>query len=45
MSKTKTKTGLKVVVSVISKVYEIVRKYPKDFKKNITIVFDKLLGK
>jgi len=45
MSKTKTKTGLSVVANVISKVYQTGRKYPENFKQNMTIVFDDFLGK
>lgn len=45
MEKTKTKTGLSVVVNVISKVYELGRKYPENYKKNMNIIFDDVLGK
>lgn len=45
MAKTKTKTGLSVIVKIISKVYELGRKYPENFKANMSIIFDNFLGK
>ena len=42
-SKTKTKTGLHVVVDVCKKVYKTKRKVLESFKKNIKIVFDRFL--
>ncbi len=45
IEKTKTKTGLKVIVNVTSKVYETGRKYPENFKENMNIIFDNILGK
>jgi hypothetical protein len=41
----KTTTGLRVTVSLLNKVYATGRKYAKDFKKNLQIVFDKHLPK
>jgi len=43
IEKTKTKTGLKVVVQVIDKVYKTGRKVAEDFKKNMGIIFDSFL--
>ena len=45
IEKTETTTGLNVVVPIIDKVYETGRKYAEDFKKMITIEFDKHLPK
>lgn len=45
MSKTETTKGLTVAVRIIDKVFETGRKYTADFKKNMTIQFDKLLPK
>jgi Rhodopirellula transposase DDE domain len=45
IAKTETTTGLKVKVSVLDKVYETGRKCAADFKKNMKIVFDKVLSK
>ena len=45
MEKTETTKGLSVVVRMLDKVYETGRKYAKDFKKNMTIQFDKYLPK
>jgi hypothetical protein len=45
IAKTETTTGLKVKVSVLEKVYETGRKCAADFKKNMKIVFDKVLSK
>jgi hypothetical protein len=41
----KTKTGLKVIVNIIKKTYHIGRKVPDEFKENMKIRFDKVLGK
>lgn len=45
IAKTRTKSGLKVFVHVIDKVYEIGRKVAETFKSEMRIVFDKLLPK
>jgi hypothetical protein len=45
MEKTETTTGLKVVVGILNKVYEIGRKYMAGFKKTMKIVFDDILPK
>lgn len=45
MSKTETTKGLAVTVRIIDKVFETGRKYAADFKKHMTIQFDKLLPK
>ena len=45
IEKTETTTGLNVVVRIIDKVYETGRKYAEDFKKMMTIKFDKHLPK
>lgn len=45
MAKAETITGLKVKVSILEKVYETGRKYAAGFKKNMKIVFDKVLPK
>ena len=45
MAKTSTKTGLRVLVKIIDRLYEIGRKYAEDFKENMRIVFDALLPK
>jgi transposase len=45
IAKTRTKTGLKVFVHVIDKLYEIGRKVTKNFKSEMRIVFDKILSK
>ncbi len=45
IEKTKTKTGLKVVVSILKKVYAIGKKATKGFKESMQIVFDKILGR
>lgn len=42
---TRTKTGLKVFVHVIDKVYKTGRKVAKNFKSEMRIVFDKILPK
>ena len=43
VEKTKTKKGLRVTAQIIDKVYKIGRKYAKDFKKNMRILFDDFL--
>ena len=45
IAKTETTKGLKVTVSILEKVYETGRKCAADFKKNMKIVFDKVLSK
>jgi len=45
IAKTRTKTGLKVFVHVIDKIYETGRKVAESFKSEMRIVFDKLLPK
>ena len=45
MEKTKTRTGLKVTVDIIDKVYEIGRKCAKGFKETMKIAFDNILPK
>ena len=45
IEKTETAAGLNVVVRIIDKVYETGRKYAEDFKKMMTIKFDKHLPK
>ena len=45
IAKTETTKGLKVTVSILDKVYETGRKCAADFKKNMKIVFDKVLSK
>ncbi|MCP4704390.1 MAG: ISAzo13 family transposase [candidate division Zixibacteria bacterium] len=41
---TRTKTGLTVKCNIIKKVYEIGRKYAKNYKETMKIVFDEKLG-
>jgi hypothetical protein len=41
IEKTETTTGLNVVMRIIDKVYETGRKYAENFKKMMTIEFDK----
>lgn len=43
MEKTHTKTGLKVFVQIIDKVYQTGRKVAADFKEKMRIVFDEFL--
>ena len=43
MAKTSTKTGLRVFVKIIDRLYQTGRKYAEDFKENMSIVFDDLL--
>jgi hypothetical protein len=45
MEKTTTRTGLRVTVDIIDKVYEVGRTCAKGFKKSMKIVFDDLLPK
>lgn len=45
MAKTETTKGLGVTVRIIKKLYKAGRKYAADFKKSMTIQFDKLLPK
>ena len=45
LEKTRTATGLGVVVSVMEKVYQTGRKYAEGFKKNMKILFDDFLPK
>ncbi len=45
LEKTRTATGLGVVVAVMEKVYETGRKYAEGFKKDMKIVFDEYLPK
>ena len=45
MAKAETTTGLKVKVSILDKIYKTGRKYAAGFKKNMKIVFDKVLPK
>lgn len=45
IANTRTKTGLKVFVQVIDKIYETGRKVSKTFKKEMRIVFDEILPK
>ena len=45
ISKTRTKTGLKVFVHVIDKIYETGRKVAESFKSEMRIAFDNLLPK
>jgi predicted transcriptional regulator len=44
VEKTKTKTGLTVKCNIIKKIYETGRKYAKDYKEKMRIVFDDNLG-
>lgn len=45
LEKTRTASGLGVVVGVLEKVYQTGRKYAKGFKKNMKILFDDFLPK
>ena len=45
LEKTRTVTGLGVVVGVLDKVYTVGRKYAEGFKKNMKILFDDFLPK
>ena len=42
MAKAETRTGLKVWVEILDKVYETGKKYAQGFKKSMKIVFDKV---
>lgn len=41
--KTKTKKGLKVIVQIVNKSYEKGKQVAKDFKENMTLIFDSFL--
>ena len=43
IEKTKTKTGLKVVTTILDKVYKTGRKVAENFKKNMKLLFDDFL--
>jgi hypothetical protein len=43
MEKTRTNTGLKVIVTIIDKVYQTGRHFNADFKENMSIIFDDYL--
>ena len=43
MAKTKTSTGLSVVVNILDKVYETGKKVADGFKENMKLVFDSVL--
>lgn len=45
MEKTQTKTGLRVTVDILDKVYQTGRKCAASFKQNMPIVFDAILPK
>lgn len=45
MEKTRTNTGLSVVVNVVDQVYQTGRKVTAHFKKTLKIVFDEYLPK
>jgi hypothetical protein len=45
LEKTQTATGLRVVVTVLDKVYQTGRAYTPGFKENMKILFDELLPK
>jgi hypothetical protein len=45
IEKTKTKTGLTVVAKILDKVYETGKKVAKNFKDNMSILFDSYLSK
>lgn len=45
LEKTKTTTGLKVIVSIADKIYVTGKGYAEGFKKNMKIKFDEYLGK
>jgi hypothetical protein len=45
LEKTRTATGLGVIVQVLDKVYQTGRKYTEGFKENMKILFDELLPK
>jgi len=45
IGKTETKTGLKVIVGILNKVYKTGRKYVEGFRETMKIVFDDVLPK
>jgi hypothetical protein len=45
MEKTSTKSGLNVLVNIKDKIYQTGRKVTEEFKEDLKIAFDKLLGK
>ncbi len=45
MEKAKTRTGLRVTVDILDKVYQTKRRYAEGFKENMQIVFDEILPK
>jgi hypothetical protein len=45
MAKTRTKKGLRTVVSVVEKIYKTGMKVTEGFKENMRIRFDELLPK
>jgi hypothetical protein len=45
MEKAKTKTGLRVTVDILDKVYQTGRKYVESFKQHMPILFDTVLPK
>ena len=45
MAKTKTTTGLKVLVNILDRVYATGKKVAKDFKKTMQILFNDFLPK
>lgn len=45
MAKTRTRTGLEVVVETVDKIYQTGRQYAQDFKQTMTIAFDSHLPK
>lgn len=45
IEKTRTKSGLKVQVEILDKIYQTGRKYADDFKENMSLIFDEYLGK
>ena len=45
LEKTKTTTGLKVIVSITDKIYNTGKGYAEGFKENMKIKFDEFLGK
>jgi len=44
MNKTSTKTGLKVSTTIVDKIYKTGRKVTNDFKENLKVAFDDILG-
>jgi len=45
MEKTQTRTGLRVTVEILDKVYQTGRKYAEGFRENMKIMFDEVLPK